>query len=234
MNTIGVVRWTRDGLRSKLKEFSELRKDRPIKNNFGGMRSPHMFIAWFAAQFLKPKYIIESGVFKGQGTWFFEKASPDSEIHSIDPHLWQREYISEKVIYHIEDFFHIDWSDISKEETLCFFDDHQDAVERVKFAQENGFKTLMFEDNYPPGQGDCYTLKQAFAKGDEDANYLRDILKVYYEFPPVFKMEKTRWGHKWDIYPTPKPLYESVEHHYLQVYFDEARWYTWMCYMELI
>ncbi len=233
---IGKSKWTRSDLKSKLKEFSELYKNRPIKDNYWGMKSPHMFSAWFAIQFLKPKCIIESGTWKGQGTWFFEKAAPNAKIHSIDIDLGLREYISEKVIYHNIDFFDIDWNDIPKEKTLCFFDDHQDVVERVKFAKENGFKMLMFEDNYPPCQGDCYSLKKAFAtKGGEDADYLKDVLKVYYEFPPVLKSERTRWGDKWDDkkYPTPEPLYKNVENEYLQVYFDELIHYTWICYVEL-
>ena len=235
MNTIGTPQWTRDDLRAKLQEFSGLYEQRPIADNRYGMRSPQMFPVWFVAQLLEPSYIIESGVWKGQGTWFCEKASPRSEIHSIDVRLRSREYISERVTYHRWDFCYIDWSEISKEDTLCVFDDHQNAVERVKFAQANGFKMLMFDDNYPLGQGDCYSLKKALAEGGEDADYLRRVLRVYYEFPPVFKTKKTRWGDAWSArtYPTPRPLCKRVWAPYLQVYFDEAYTYNWMCYGEL-
>ena len=235
MTTIGVVRWTRDNLRAKLQEFSSLYEKRPIADNRYGMRSPQMFPAWFVMQFLRPTYIIESGTWKGQGTWFCEQASPSSEIHSIDINLESREYISEKVTYHNWDFSWVDWSGISTEEALCLFDDHQNAVERVRFAKEQGFRRLMFDDNYPPGQGDCYSLKKAFAEGSEDADYLRSVLRVYYEFPPVFKTRRTRWGDEWrgKKYATPRPLYERVKAPYLQLYLDEAPTYTWICYAEL-
>jgi len=58
---------------------------------------------------------------------------------------------------------------------------------------------------------------------------------VYYEFPPIFKAERTRWGDRWDDehYPTPEPLLSSVEKRYQQKYKDEAVDYTWMCYAQL-
>ena len=235
MNTIGTPQWTRDDLRGKLQEFSKLYAKRPVADNRYGMRSPQMFPVWFIAQRLRPTYVIESGVWKGQGTWFLEQAAPDAQVHSIDVDLSRREYISERVTYHCWDFFYIDWSSISKEDTLCFFDDHQDAMARVRFAQENGFKMLMFEDNYPPGQGDCDSLKKVFARGGKDADYLRSALRVYYEFPPVFQTRKTRWGDAWTdkAYPTPRALCKRVWAPYLQVYLDEAMHYTWMCYGEL-
>lgn len=56
---------------------------------------------------------------------------------------------------------------------MCFFDDHQNAVERIKSAVNRGFKYLIFEDNYPIGQGDCVTLKQRLSYDDEISKYLK-------------------------------------------------------------
>jgi len=68
-----------------------------------------------------------------------------------------------------------------------------------------------------------------------DAKYMWQNLKVYYEFPPVFKAERTRWGDLWDHehYLTPELLLRSVEKEYQQIYRDEAIFYTWMCYVKL-
>ena len=100
--------------------------------------------------------------------------------------------------------------------------------------KQRGFKYAMFEDNYPTGQGDCYSLKQAF--DTDDAQYLKENLKIYYEFPPIFKTEVTRWGDKWDNYPTPSPLYVPNGEGYetwMALFLGEATSYTWICYVEL-
>ena len=55
----------------------------------------------------------------------------------------------------------LDWNHLPKGDTVLFFDDHQNAYERVKTANRFGFKHLIFEDNYPPLKGDCYSLKKA-------------------------------------------------------------------------
>ena len=232
---IGQEKWSNSDMKNKLEEFSGLYGIRPEKNNTYGMKSPQLFLSWFIMQAEKPEYIIESGVYKGLGTWFFEKACPGAKIHSIDIALQQRKYISNNVIYHNKDFLGIDWNVIEKQKTICFFDDHQNAVERVKFLENSGFKRMIFEDNYPTGQGDCYSFKQAFDRDGEDAAYLRSVLKVYSELPPVFMTEKTRWGDVWsqEKYPTPEPLYRNIEKDYLQIFFDEAIYYNWMCYAEI-
>lgn len=270
--TIGQVPWTRVDMIGKLDEFHTLYNNRPIKDNTGGMRSVHMFLMWFALKTLKPKAVIESGVWLGAGTWFIEKACPHAKIYCIDLNLDRIKYRSNRAEYLGQDFSTIDWSHLPKSETLLFFDDHQNAYERVKTAKWFGFEDIIFEDNYPPLQGDCYSLKKAFMHSgftftpaqsqtlkakikqkalsllsipnrgyreiqpnEVDEKYLRQNLKVYYEFPPIYKVEHTRWGDTWDgeYYPTPDPLLTSVEKDYQQLYKKEAIHYTWMCYVSL-
>jgi hypothetical protein len=270
--TIGQMLWSREDMTAKLEEFSSLYEDRPIKDNAGGMLSSHMFLAWFALQALKPKSIVESGVWLGQGTWFFARACPEAELYCIEPNLDRIQYRSNRAEYFSRDFSSIDWSHLPKNETVLFFDDHQNAYERAKTAKWFGFKHLIFEDNYPPSQGNCYSLKKVFAHSglkvtpaysgslkaklkrkirtvlgvsdfgpreippnDVDAKYLRQNLEAYYEFPPIFKAERTRWGDVWndDNYPTPDPLLRAVEREYQRRYMNEASYYTWMCYARL-
>lgn len=265
---IGQPPWTRESMLGKLEKFVSLYKKRPIKDNKGGMKTPHMFLAQFALQELKPKAIVESGVYLGQGTWLLENACPDAKLYCIDIDLQQIQYKSSQVAYFNLDFSTIDWNSLPKEDTVLFFDDHQNAYERVKMAKWFGFKHLIFEDSYPPLQGDCYSLKKAFmhsgfkftstlvqsikqrikqllgipcqsyrniSPNDIDAKYLRQNIEVYYEFPPVFKTEQTRWNDDWDDvnYPTPEPLLSSVEKKYQHIFLDEAIHYTWMCYVRL-
>jgi hypothetical protein len=269
---IGKVPWSRRDMLSKLEEFASLYENRPIKDNTGGMKSPHMFSIWFALKALKPKAIIESGVWLGQGTWFFENACPEAQLYCIDLNIDRIQYRSGLAKYFDLDFSTIDWNGLPKSDTLLFFDDHQNAYERMKTAKWFGFKHVIFEDNYPPSQGDFYSIKkilmhsgfkyipahkpsfkskvknkiktligfqgqqyERIIPNDIDAKYLMQNLEVYYEFPPVFRVEQTRWGDIWDNdnYPTSEPLLTTVDRKYQQIFLDEAKFYTWMCYLKL-
>lgn len=263
---IGSVNWTNEEIKSSIPEFLELYKSRPISDNQGGMKSPHMFATWFLLKKLNPKIVIESGIWKGQGTWLIEKTLPEAKVYSIDVNLSHRQWISENVEYFNKDFSKIDWSFIKdKSSTLLFFDDHQNAYKRIIEGKKLGFKQFVFEDNYPIKHGDCYSLKKAFQhagftpliKGSglkpslkkilkrrkdgfikpnaQDAEHLRQILDIYYEFPPVFKKDQTRWKDKWDEvnYPTSEPLYTKREQEYLEVFEQEAIFYNWICLARL-
>ncbi|MBF0110248.1 MAG: hypothetical protein HQL76_13850 [Magnetococcales bacterium] len=173
MTSLGVVPWTRDELVDSLEEFSVVYRDRPLRENKGGMGAPHMFAIWFILRRLKPRVIVESGVWHGLGTWFFEQACPEAELHCIDINLERIRYRSPRAVYHDRDFSEIDWTALPRSDTLLFFDDHQNACERVKTARWFGFLHLVFEDNYPPGQGDCYSLKQVLARSGFQRNFGR-------------------------------------------------------------
>lgn len=159
---IGNPSWSRDEILASIDEFLTIYDDRPIKDNQGGMQAPHMFAVWFMAKKLSPELIIESGIWKGQSTWLLEQACPQAKLVSIDLNLKRREYISDNAIYSDRDFSEQDWTNIS-DQTLVFFDDHQNAYKRLQQCKWFGFKHIIFEDNYPSTQGDCYSLKKAFA-----------------------------------------------------------------------
>jgi hypothetical protein len=237
---IGKVPWTREEMRQSLKEFARLYSKRPIRDNQGGMNSPHMFYCWFTARRLSPEVIIESGVWKGQSTWLFENAVPEAKLISIDPRPELRKYISKKVDYRTADFSENNWDGLPKHKTLCFFDDHY-GVDRIWQCRKFGFKHVLYEDNYPaPGgntnnpSGNAMSPKAALYEGGTGTSSLRDILETYYEFPPVYpNVEGPRY--MWKDYKslTPEPLIMDVEDKELLVYKREAWGYTWLCYVEL-
>ena len=240
----GTLPWTNEELRNGLQECAELYKTRPIQNNDGGMRAAQMFYAWFVAKRMQPSVIIESGVWYGQSTWAFEQAAPKARIHCIDPVAYYKDpkgYYSDRANYYTKDFLELDWTHVEKENSLCFFDDHQDALGRLARCCELGFKTLIFEDNYPPGQGDCYSLKKAFhqsdnrfvAPGMKAGAYASHIIDTYFEFPPILSADTNRWGLAWDSYATPSPLLEAVSEDYQEVYLEELKNYTWINYVKL-
>lgn len=233
--TIGTPPWTRDEMLAALEEFAALYQTRPIRDNQGGMRAPHGFLTWFVVRTLQPKVIIESGIWRGQGTWLLEQACPTAAMHCIDINLSRIEYKSSKATYYDKDFATLDWNDLPKNDTLVFFDDHQNYYQRAITSQWFGFKHLIFEDNYPPGRGNCYSPKQAFAHAGftgasegrrkerfktmlgigalpdtvapntVDARYLENNLACYQELPPIFKLDTTRWGDAWTDEKYPTP-----------------------------
>ncbi len=246
------MKWQNEDLIQHLKEFKDLYSKRPIVDNTGGMKSHHMFPAWYIVKKLKPSILIESGVWKGLGTWFFEKASPETQIISIDPEPKYRIYTSKLVKYQTSDFLTTDWSHILGEDILVFFDDHQNCLPRLKRCYELGFNKVIVEDNYPPQQGDCYTPKKIvsnqdfvidsngqrvwFKKNDEDLQFFQRHIKLYQEMPPIFSSNFTRWGDLWDQenYPTPPPLLSDDHKDRYEIFYSERLDYTWICYMELL
>jgi|AntAceMinimDraft_13_1070369.scaffolds.fasta_scaffold26449_1 hypothetical protein len=280
------VKWNNYDIIKYLDEFIELYKERPIKDNTGGMKFPHMFGLFFLLKNLKPDFVVESGIYKGQSTWLIEKTLPNVDLLSLDPHLNKREYISEssRVKYSNLDFTEQDFSNISKN-SLVFFDDHQNFYERLVFSNFFGFKHIIGEDNYPIPQGDTYSFKKIFSgtglndtraslktliksililskhtlfkklnknfinviqkydlsiqdveKSENHFKNLNKIIETYFEFPPVFKTQYTRWGDLWDEknYPTKEPLLtdEHIEK-YKNIY-QESNAYNWMCYIKLV
>lgn len=261
---IGPTIWTQDEIRDSIPEFIRLYSTRPWTNNDGGMKAPHMFATWFMLKKLNPTTVIESGVWKGYGTWLIEKAAPKAELNCIDINLGLREYISPKANYYEKDFSKIAWSHVEdKSNALLFFDDHQNALSRIKQGRKIGFEQFIFEDNYPAQQGDFYSLKKAFqhagfiskenrqplsirdlfrmkkrtniSPNKDDAKFLKSILSRYSEFPPVVKPKLTRWGDLWvdEIYPTKYPLFQTPSECKYDIFVEEAMYYTWICYAKL-
>lgn len=258
---IGRSPWTRGEMMDRLEEFAGIYAKRPIQDNSGGMSSAHLFPFWFVLQYLKPRAVIESGVWRGQGTWLIEQACPTADIYCIDINWKNLQYSSARAKYLSEDISLHDWSHLPKDETVVFFDDHINEFERFQLSVERGFRHVLFEDNYPPGQGDCYSIKKVLAHtghrafpgvkaqisrmlgrmqdrtihaNTTDADYIRQHADVVEELPPIFKHELTRWGDPWDErYPTVEPLLNSIDKPYQQTYFDEAGGYTWLCYARL-
>jgi hypothetical protein len=135
---------------------------------------------------LQPTAVIESGLWRGQGTWLIEQACPDADLYCIDLDLDRLEYRSPRAAYSDRDFTKGDWSALPRESTVLFFDDHQNAAKRTKMAGALRFRHLIFDDNYPAGRGDCRSLKQVLSRSQLFGGGVRDALAVYSEFPPVF------------------------------------------------
>ena len=104
--------YNQEEIHAALKEFHDLYRQRPIEDNEGGMKSPHLFNTWYALKMLKPKLVIESGVWKGLGTWAIERAVPEAKLISIELDYSHLQFKSDAVVYLNRDIRSYDWDDI--------------------------------------------------------------------------------------------------------------------------
>lgn len=144
-----------------LPAFLELYKRRPLEYNPGGMQINHSYALYCFLKSLSPELVVESGVWRGISTWLIENTLPsDRSVICLDPVLSNRHYISRSAVYSEHDFGEYDWSSMQTRSTLCIFDDHQSSLMRLMQMKWLGFTRCLFEDNYPSGKGDFYTLNQ--------------------------------------------------------------------------
>ena len=110
--------WNKEEIISEIEKFSKIYNERPIKDNRYGMKFPHLFAFYFILKKLNPEYVVESGVYKGQGTWLIEKIHPNAKILSIDIKLHYREFIASRAEYSNKDFKFQNFENIDLEKSL--------------------------------------------------------------------------------------------------------------------
>ena len=175
-------------LRKNLSEFLKIYNNRPIKNNDSGMKIDHCYGIYCLLKKIKPKYVIESGVWKGQTTWLIKQALKKAIIYSIDLDLTNRSIIYKDVKYLKKDISEFNWKKLNKDKTLIIFDDHVCFSKRLKFLRDNNFRHIIFDDNVPNGFLWYYTpkmivenqilIKREFIKY---SNFSR-VIKFLYKF----------------------------------------------------
>lgn len=179
----GEKHWSMKEMRSSIKKFAALWMKRPPGAPvIGGVGVNHAFALWFTVQRLQPKYIIETGVFKGFSTWIMRQAAPRAHIFCLDPNpcvrqstepkwygpgkkCWDMHFAdqSPNTTYltgghgKFQDFSKVDWSrwiaQVDRTSTFVYFDDHMSALRRVKEMLKAGFIHLFYEDNVAHGRG---------------------------------------------------------------------------------
>lgn len=211
-------------------DFLEVYKNRPIKDNKGGTKSVGMFWLWHVADSINPDLIIESGVWRGASTWLLETTCPGATIHSMDPKLGRRRFVSNKVSYHKDDFSIIGKQLLNNSNaSFAFFDDHQNAFDRLKQCYEFGYDYAMFDDNFPPSFRDGHlTLSHVKHDDKESLDTYIDSYKIY---PQVFG-NKSRIRQKvYDVdeylWVSPSDIGNKGNRRRMQVFWDDRFTYNW-------
>ena len=176
---IGDIPWTFANFKNELNAFQDAYDARPISHSVSGSNLFHAFAQWCLIRMLKPKFIIESGVMLGWGTFMLRKAAgPDVHIIVISPKSpieaaegKHKFYMDSGLSTYLtgdkfSDFNKVNWdlfgldTPAKKASALIYFDDHQSGYRRLLEAQQAGFVHAMYDDGYP-WPGDNYALKQA-------------------------------------------------------------------------
>ena len=173
-----------DTLRNKVQDFMKLYSEfiKIFGENHGGMSCVDLFSFWYTVDIMKPKIVIESGVFQGGSTWFIRKTVPNAKLFCFDPMVPQ--YIdktkdsngNDLALYFVGEKFK-DFKDVNlldygvtksqlSDECLAFFDCHTNGIERLIQSSKLGIKHVLLNDNYPEGCGGHLTLEHIKSETD--------------------------------------------------------------------
>ncbi len=77
-------------------EFKKIYPYRPDRKGIGSSKYTNCFWEYAIAKDLNPSCIIESGTWKGQSSWMFRQACPETDIHCFDINfnnlMWEHEF----------------------------------------------------------------------------------------------------------------------------------------------
>lgn len=253
-----VLEYTNDDL----EEFLQTVYFPEMDTNGGGMNIPDMFSFWFFLKTMQPRVVIESGVYNGWSTKLIRNTlGPYAKIICLDPRdIPESGFHDENknTTYHVGsafiDFAEYNTSSMDKDTLLCFFDDHQNAAQRLLTCLKKGVIHTFFNDNYPVGCGSHYSIqhlidadpRQCFDMQNQydysintlpqidmtKRNELLSAIKLYHVFPNIF--------------PSKIPLREGVfdcKSHFLEevaedmyrypLFYHTRQNYTWNTYVRL-
>ena len=190
----------------------------------------------------KPKHIIESGVNKGNATFFYEKSCPDATIYCIEPLQNNILYKSPNAHYFKEDLSLIDFEKYipksERDETLVILDDHQHFNKRFYEMYYNKFENIIFEDNYTPNNPTSEYSPKQILSGEEftqsftkrNLNSLKNFLSylisliINYkinikEFHVENKFKYTKLTSKFFYFPKKNFMFVALRK-YLDIYYE--------------
>jgi hypothetical protein len=174
--------------------------DNNFQKNNGGMGAPDLFTLYFVLNKIKPKIVVESGVWNGVSTKLIRKVLPDAIIICLDPReipKYGYTDTNKNTIYYVGknfiDFKNLNLQSYDPKDVLCFFDCHQNAYFRLLQCLEKKVSNVLFNDNYPKGCGSHYTIEQLmndcqknFSIKDLDKKKIQSLIELYHIFPNIY------------------------------------------------
>jgi len=138
-----------------LVEYFEVRRQNPAFGILG--TTPGNLTLWLflLVRALKPKVVVESGVYMGSSLFTMRCASPVPKMYAFDLDFSKLLFKTDTV-----DFREHDWgTDQVKAESptdLCYFNDHINNCMRIRQCWERGFKHLVLDDTPDLGEIQAY------------------------------------------------------------------------------
>lgn len=190
--------------KEKLDFFMENIFDDSFQNNDGGMASPGLFTLYLVLDSIKPKVVVESGVWNGISTKLIRKILPDATIICLDPREipdYGHKDDNPNTIYYtgesFVDFEKLDLSKYNNDEILCFFDCHHNALERMLQSYSKKVSHLFFNANHPVDSGSQFTLEHflkhdnrhflpEFTYGIQSSIAYKKLIKEYTIIPNIY------------------------------------------------
>ena len=139
--------------------------------NEGGNSLLHSFGLWALLRTIKPPFFVESGVAGGETSWLARRATAawKPTMVRIDPRKLGWEDGTPGATTHdfrgptFQDFGKVPWASLGVDpaRTFVLFDDHMDQLARLSQAAALGFRQFVFDDNWMPGFGDLFSVKNA-------------------------------------------------------------------------
>jgi len=138
-----------DGLDALVDDFFAAYPERPVQDNEGGTKFADSFWLYLLTRLIAPDLIVESGVHRGHSTWIMHTARAAAAMHCFDVSFRSLVWRDDNAAYHEND-----WMDTPLEApldgvALCYFDDHISHAQRIVEAHARGFRTLLFDDDFP-------------------------------------------------------------------------------------
>lgn len=142
------IKTKKNNLIKEIKKFEVIFRKSHINDLRGGISYNQALIIFLIIKITNPKFIIESGVWKGFGTYIIDKArEKKSQLYCFDINLKNLIYKSNKANYFEKDIENIKFS-FDPSRTLVIFDDHVSHIDRVKYINKKKIKFSIFDDDY--------------------------------------------------------------------------------------
>lgn len=137
------------GLDALVDDFFAAYPERPVQDNEGGTKFGDSFWLYLLTRVLAPDFIVESGVHRGHSSWLLHLASPSAELHCFDVSFRNLVWRDANAAYHEHDWMADDLAAPSRGTAMGYFDDHISHAQRIAEAHRRGFRTLLFDDDFP-------------------------------------------------------------------------------------